>query len=451
MFDDVPITELARRTGETVSTLVDWQARGLIGDGADESLTRDVEKAWLIRSLLARGVAIDDIADALGRHAGLVERFVGQWLGRGQSGYALDEAAAKVGLDPEVVRRLSESAGLADLAGTWTDDDLDGLRALKAAIDAGFPDVGLVQVLRVYGDALRRVADAEVRLFHVYVHQRLRREGLSGDELMAATEAAAAPLQELVEPAVLYFHRKAWERAQREDLVTHLGEETGLWPTIDATGRLPAAVVFADLSGFTSLTTAMGDHAAAEVVERFAAVVRQVVGRSPGQVVKQIGDGFLLVFPDATSALRCSVELEQAVSREPQFPSVRSGVHWGPVLYREGDYVGAAVNVAARLVAEAAPHEVLITRPVVQQTGPLDDIELVPVGPRMLKGLRDEVELFAARSRVRRDADKQVDPVCRMELTPAEVDARLTLEGHQHVFCSAACLQLFVATPDRYA
>jgi len=172
---------------------------------------------------------------------------------------------------------------------------------------------------------------------------------------MAATEAAASPLQQLVEPTLLYFHRKAWERAQREDLVTHLGEEAGLLPTIDATGRLPAAVVFVDLSGFTSLTAAMGDVAAAEVVERFAGIVRNVIGRSPGQVVKQIGDGFLLLFPDAGSAVRSSVALEQQVSREPQFPSVRGGIHWGPVLYREGDYVGAAVNVAARLLAEAAP------------------------------------------------------------------------------------------------
>jgi adenylate cyclase len=253
-----------------------------------------------------------------------------------------------VGVDPDVVRRLSDLAGLADLVGPWTDGDLDALRALKAALDAGIPDDALVQVLRVYGDALARMAEAEIRLFHMHVHQRLRREGLSGRELMAATDAAGVPLRELVEPTVLYVHRKAWDRAQREDLVTHLAEDAGLWPTIDATGRVPAAVVFVDLSGFTSLTAVMGDLAAADVVERFSVIVRQVVGRSPGRLVKQIGDGSLLLFPDAASAVSCGAALEQRVSREPQF-------------------------------------QVLATRPVVEHAGALDGIDFVPVGHRRLK------------------------------------------------------------------
>jgi YHS domain-containing protein len=51
---------------------------------------------------------------------------------------------------------------------------------------------------------------------------------------------------------------------------------------------------------------------------------------------------------------------------------------------------------------------------------------------------------------VRSDVGKLVDPVCRMELTRSEVDARLTLDGIEHVFCSTNCLQQFVAAPDRY-
>jgi len=105
--------------------------------------------------------------------------------------------------------------------------------------------------------------------------------------------------------------------------------------------------------------------------------------------------------------------------------------------------------MAARVVAEAAPHQVLATRPVVEQTGALDDIEVVPVGHRLLKGLPEQVELFAVAPTVRPDVGKSVDPVCRMELTSSEVDARLTLDGTEHVFCSTHCLQLFVAAPDR--
>ncbi len=294
------------------------------------------------------------------------------------------------------------------------------------------------------------MAEAETRLFHVYVHKRLQEEGLTGAELVGQTEAISAPLEKLVEPTVLYFHRKAWDRALRDDLVNHLAEEAGLWPTIDATGQVPAAVAFVDLSGFTSLTSAMGDLAAAQIVDRFATIVRDTVAHSLGQVVKQIGDGFMLLFPDAPSALRCGVALERRVSDEPQFPSARLGIHWGPVLYRDGDYVGTTVNLAARLTAEAEAHEVLVTRAVHDEAAGVDDVELIPVGARRLKGIPDAVELFEARPLAAGRPAKQTDPVCHMELTPAEVAARLTIGTVEHVFCSTDCLRLFAADPDRY-
>jgi adenylate cyclase len=251
---------------------------------------------------------------------------------------------------------------------------------------------------------------------------------------------------------VLYFHRKAWERTLREDLVTHVAEEAGLWPTIDATGQVPAAVGFVDLCGFTSLTSAMGDLAAADVVDRFARIVRDVVGRSPGQVVKQIGDGFMLLFPDAASAVRCGLALEQRVSAQPQFPSARSGLHWGPVLYRDGDYVGAAVNVAARVAAEAAAHQVLVTAPIADVAARLADVDVVAAWERRLKGVPTPVELFEARPATPTPAaTKLVDPVCRMELAHGEVAARATIEAREHVFCSTTCLQQFTAAPERYA
>ena len=71
------------------------------------------------------------------------------------------------------------------------------------------PADALVQLERMYNDALTRVAEAETRLLQFYVHQRLGGEGLAGSELEAATEQMSAPLRGLVEPAVLYFHRKA--------------------------------------------------------------------------------------------------------------------------------------------------------------------------------------------------------------------------------------------------
>jgi adenylate cyclase len=454
MSGTMSIDELAERTGETMARLGDWHRRGLIGESRETGGfgVVDLERVRLVRALLQRGATVEQVVDAVGAYADLMTPFIPRSLVESKRLYSLEEIAAEAGLAPDRVRALWEAAGLNQLLGAATDDDLDGLRDMRAALEAGMPEDALVQLLRVYGDALGRVADAETRLFHVQVHQRLRAQGLAGEELARRTEEIAGPLQDLVEPAVLYFHRKAWEQSLRDDLVTHVAEEAGLWPTIDATGQVPAAVGFVDLCGFTSLTSAMGDLAAAEVVDRFARMVREVVGRSSGQVVKQIGDGFMLLFPDVASAIRCGLALEQRVSAEPQFPSGRVGLHWGPVLYRDGDYVGASVNVAARVAAEAVAHQVLVTSPIVREAAELADIEVVPAGARRLKGVPEPVELFEARAAGAPPAVvKHVDPVCRMELTPGEVAARATIDAREHLFCSTACLQQFVAAPGRYA
>src|SRR5947208_8544432 len=111
------------------------------------------------------------------------------------------------------------------------------------------------------------------RVFHLYVHERFRAEVRSGADLMAATQGVADPMTDLVEPAVLYFHRKAWERANREDMLLHIVEDTT--PVSDVPGELIRTVLFVDLSSFTPLTEVMGDAVAARIVARFSDMVRE--------------------------------------------------------------------------------------------------------------------------------------------------------------------------------
>jgi class 3 adenylate cyclase/YHS domain-containing protein len=254
-----------------------------------------------------------------------------------------------------------------------------------------------------------------------------------------------------VEPVVLFFHRRAWQRALREIAAVQVAEEAGLLRKSDAPGQVEAAIVFVDLCSFTPLAEAMGDIAAAQVLTRFSALVREAAGRWEGRAVKQIGDAFMLVFPDPRSAVAFALEIEDRAGGEPQFPAVRSGIHWGLVLYREGDYVGSNVNIASRLATEAERHQVLVTAEVSRETRGLAGVDFVPLGKRQLKGVGDELELFEARPRTGETAEKAVDPVCGMELRPAEVTATLALEGKERAFCSEECLRRFVAAPERYS
>jgi YHS domain-containing protein len=124
------------------------------------------------------------------------------------------------------------------------------------------------------------------------------------------------------------------------------------------------------------------------------------------------------------------------------------GVHWGPVLYREGDYLGTTVNVAARLADAATRHQVLATEAVRREVGDLPGVTFIPLGARLLNGLTAEVGLFeAVAPTVEELPERSQDPVCGMELQPQEVVARLWIDGTQRSFCSDECLRRFVVPP----
>jgi class 3 adenylate cyclase/YHS domain-containing protein len=243
---------------------------------------------------------------------------------------------------------------------------------------------------------------------------------------------------------VRYLNRRFQREAVRESIALRLVE------TPDVPGQIAVALAFVDLASFTPLTEAMGDVRSADVLDRFASVVRRAVARAGGRVVKQIGDAFMLAFLDPGSAVACALAVEAEAAAEPQFPAVRAGVHWGPVLYREGDYVGANVNVAARVAAEADRHQVLVTAAVRDAVATRPDIELIAVPARRLKGIADAVALFEVRAAGASRPSRPVDPVCGMELGPGDVAARLAVGGTEHAFCSDACLRKFAAAPRRY-
>lgn len=452
MAGNLTIDELSRWTGEPAERLGQWRSLGLIGaEGSEGFRPEDVERVRLIQVLLRRGIGQEAIA-----RADRAEGFLGRYLGLMFPGgvtppYSLAEAAEILGLEMELLRRFWESCGLSDQGETVGEKDMEALRSFKAALEAGFPEEALLQLVRVYADTLGRVGEAETRLFHFYVHERLKAAGMSGSELMEATQTAQDRLDPLMEPVVLYFHRKGVERAMREDAAMHLAEEAGLTETGEVPGQMQRAVTFVDLSSFTPLAEAMGDVKAAEVLERFSALVRDAAMRWDGRVVKQIGDAFMVVFPEPRSAVACTLEIEARTAGEPQFPAARSGIHWGPVLYREGDYVGSNVNIASRVAGEAQRHQVVVTAAVRKEAKELADVEFVRLGKRRLKGLAEELVLFEARPSGIETGEKVIDPVCGMELGPEEIAARLSLEGKERAFCTEECLRRFVASPEKYS
>lgn len=443
------LDDLVRDTGETPERILEWRAAGVLR--GEPFVAEDIECARLIRFCLRRGYDVETIARAEREQPGFLRQYVGQLFPSGtKPAYSPAEAEAITGVDADLIRKLREISGSTTMKESLDQDDLEAIRGWKVALDNGLPEEALLQLVRVYADNLGRVAEAEARLFHFYVHERLRDGGLSGLELFKATEGASQRMRMLIEPALRYFHQNGMAAALREDMLMHLAEYSGHAEKREAPGQVRLAIVFLDLASFTPMTVSMGDVAAAEVVARFSELVHDVVGRHHGRVVERIGDAFMLTFSDASSAVACALEIEAQASEEDQFPAIRGGIHVGPVLYRGGGYVGSNVNLASRVAGEARRHQIIVTADVRKEAGTLAGVEFMPLGMRHLKGLADEVELFEARSSSAQHGELVIDPVCGMALTPAGVAARLAFEGKDYPFCSEACLRMFVAEPARY-
>ncbi len=359
--------------------------------------------------------------------------------------YSLTEVADEVGIDEDLRQELREFLNWDDVG---NEQDVAALRVLARALTLGLPRDALLQLIRVFADAMDRLAEAETRIFHDYVHERFRAQGMSGRELLQATQSVGKPMLELVEPAVQYFHHRAWRQANREDLLRHLAEE-GTAPSATV-GETNATVMFIDLVSFTPLTVAMGDLAAADVLRRFGALVRGTAGEQGGRVIKQIGDAFMLVFPAPTDAITFGLAIEELAEAEPQFPALHIGAHHGPVLYREGDYVGGGVNLAARVTSASAAGEFLVTEELRETTKEHVDADFVPLSPRRLKGLPDPIRLVRVRRRSIQRVERKTDPVCGMLLQPGDVHARTTWRGNNFAFCSAECERIFADNPARY-
>ncbi len=124
--------------------------------------------------------------------------------------------------------------------------------------------------------------------------------------------------------------------------------------------------VFADLAGYTALTEARGDDAAADIARLFRRTMRALARKHGGWQVKSMGDGVMIWTPEASAAVELATETVRDIGTAPDLLPVRVGVHTGPAVMSGLDWYGSAVNVAARLADQAEPNQALISGATVQ-------------------------------------------------------------------------------------
>lgn len=379
--------EFADLVGLSRDEVETYRSLGLL-DPENDGLLDDVDLVRLdfVRHRLAQGYDAESLAAAI--RDGRVESMYGRRLFEGEASLGLDEAAARAGLEPERLREISSALGF-----SWSgvrESDMDILDALNVARDAGLPWEAILGVTRVLGDSMRRIADTEIRVVHVYIHERLMAAGASEAEVEQLISGIEQNLAPLMEPMIQRLHREYLLEAMMEDAFFHLADSS-----IQARelGSVEATIAFVDIASFTALAEASGDDIAVRVLDRIDAIVRPLLVAHEGKLVKHVGDGFMLAFRDPADAVRFAIATQSELANDPDLPAIRVGINTGPALYRTGDYLGGAVNVASRVVNGAMPGQILLTDPVANAAAKAG-IPVEEVGMRMMRGVDEPLALY---------------------------------------------------------
>jgi adenylate cyclase len=383
------LEQAAERAGVSPATLRRWVGEGLVPLAANGRWTpAAAAQARIVARLRERGHSLADIR-AASEEGRLAFGYVEELFPAPEEGLTLAQAAQATGLEPALIERVLTSLGhVPEELDRIPAEELELLSRAAGALEAGFPLVAMLQLVRVYGQALAQIADAEVRLFHLYVHEPLMRDGVPGLEVAEQMEQLARGLLPIASPMMDQVHRRFLRHFVEQDVIGHM--EAALDGEIGDLGRLRVAIAFADLAGYTQLTEEVGEEEAVDAVERFVGAVEMTLP-DDARIIKTIGDAVMVVGADASALVDWAVGFQQLFTERPR---PRIGIHCGETLYREGDYFGREVNLAARVAARSGGGEVLVTRAVADLAGPHLVLEFI--GEVRMKGFAESTELYLA-------------------------------------------------------
>src|SRR6187399_1770188 len=166
--------------------------------------------------------------------------------------------------------------------------------------------------------------------------------------------------------------------------------------------RKLAAILAADVVGFSRLTGADEDRTLARLRALRSDLIDPTIAVHSGRVVKRTGDGALVEFRSVVDAVRCAIEVQNAmVERNAGLPpdrkiEFRIGIHLGDVVEeRDGDLMGAGVNIAARLEGVAAPGTICLSEDAYRQVKARLDISVNDLGSTQLKNIAEPIRIYS--------------------------------------------------------
>ncbi|HSM43611.1 MAG TPA: adenylate/guanylate cyclase domain-containing protein [Acidimicrobiia bacterium] len=389
--------QLEAETGAVTEELDQLIGLGIITPDSEGRFSwGDVHRVRTVRTFLGAGVTIEHLERALSEglldFGAVVDFFLVPAPGSGRT-YA--EFVGDLGDLKSLLPRVYENLGLVEPPPhrPMRADEEELITELVTAWSSIGTERVVDRAARLAGEGVRRTVEGWMGLW-VELMGPDRDPGQDREE----TAELGTRLTSLLPRLLVWLEQRLLEQtfnAVNADLFERELAERGWIPPAPVD---PPAVVFIDVSGFTKLTEERGDRAALEVGEALHDRVTEVGRRRGGRLIKLLGDGAMLSFPDAASAVDASLEVVGSEHEWPQhLPPTRAGIEAGTLIEQDGDLFGRTVNLAARLCGAAAPGEVMVGPGVVERLGSQDAWKFDPVGPLEMKGLATPVAGYMAR------------------------------------------------------
>ena len=221
----ISLTEAARRSGVPARTLKRWAEEKIVPVRRGRWTVAAAAQARVVARMRERGYSLEDLKSA-GREGRLAFGFTEELFSGSEEAITIEQAAEETGLEPELVERILVILGTPKGQRELSKEDLAALRHCARVLAAGFPLVAFLQLVRVYAQSMRRIADAEVRLFHLYVHEPLIRDAVPELEMAEEMGELAADILPLAAPLTEYLHERYLRFFVEQDVVGHM--EAGL-------------------------------------------------------------------------------------------------------------------------------------------------------------------------------------------------------------------------------
>jgi adenylate cyclase len=365
---------------------MDFEAEGLLDElEGDERDSRE----RLLERLADDGFELEELRSAI-KEDRLALLPVDRVLG---GTYTAEEVQERTGLPAAMMIRMRRLMGLPEAGPDdrlFSEEDIEAARSTKLFLDAGFDEERIIEITRVLGEGMGRLAATITAAFV----ETFLNKGDSEADVAQRFAVLAEQLTPATAPILVAGFRAHLRDSVQRGMIGRAERQTG-----DIAGSQELAVCFADLVGFTRLGGQVEVTELGMVAGRLARLAAQVT-EAPVRLIKTIGDAAMFVSPEPGPLVKVALALIEAFERE-ELPSLRAGVAYGPALVRAGDYYGNSVNLASRVTGVARPGAVLCTQEV--RDAAEDEFDWSSAGKHRLKGVSGPTPLYRARPASNRD------------------------------------------------